>query len=208
MADRHHHVFLRDQVFVILINGMITDFSAAGIPHGFTRCPQFLKDHFDQALAIRQDQQVITDGGGQILGFIGQFFAFHPGQALQPQLKDGLGLNIGKLVFPIHDSPARFIDQRNERRDFLGWPLNGCQLTPCGFGIRGLADQLNHRINAGQGDHQASQNMGAVTGLAQQMTCPPGHDFLTEGAEGPDHLHNAHLFGLATIQHQQVHGKG
>ena len=169
MADGDDHVFLLDQVFIILIDKLIRDLGTAVIGQSFTGSGQFLQHHIIHARRGSEDIEIIGDLVGKLAGFLGKLLPLHAGQALQSQFKDGTRLCFGQLVVAIHHLMAWIINQPDEGLYLICRPGFFTKLVAGGLGIRRALDQLNDLVDRGQCHHQASQHMGTVARLAKKM---------------------------------------
>ena len=92
MADRHHHIFLLDQILIILIDKLVRNFGATRIIKPFTRSGKLFKDDFVYTLYRAQNIQIVSNLAGKLASLICQLFALHSGQTLQTQIKNGARL--------------------------------------------------------------------------------------------------------------------
>ena len=92
MADRHYHVFLLDQIFIILIGQLIRNFRPARIVKTLTGGGKFGQHNLIDSRCRSENIQIVSNLFSQLLCFLGQLITFHAGQTLQAQIKDCAGL--------------------------------------------------------------------------------------------------------------------
>src|SRR6185312_2887743 len=150
--------------------------------------------------------EITLDLLDDVVELAGDLVALETGQALQAQIEDGLGLVLGQAIGPVGLRAAApgFLDESDERRHRLGGPRARHQCDARCRRIRRLADQLDHRIDVGDGDGEAEQQMRALARLAEEIDGPLGHHLLAEGDEGGDDVAQAHQLRPAAVQRQHV----
>ena len=114
MADGDDHIFLLDQVFIILITQLIGDFGAARIGKPFPCGGQFFENHLVNAGHGSQNIKIIGNTFGKFFGLVGELAAFHSGEPLQSQFKNGACLGFRQSVLSIDNFMTGIINQRNE----------------------------------------------------------------------------------------------
>ena len=125
MADRNDHVFLLDQVFVILIEHLVGDLGAPVVGQALARGCEFLENDLVNARLRSEDFEIIRNPASKLASFLGQLLALHPGQALQPQIEDRAGLCLGQLIMTVDNFMARVVDQSDKGLDLARRPGTG-----------------------------------------------------------------------------------
>ena len=205
MADRHDHVFLLDQVFIILVEHLVGNFGTPVIGKPLTGRRKLFENHLVNPRLRAQNLQIIGNAAGKLAGLLGQLLALHAGQTLKTKVENGAGLRFGQTVMPVDDLVARIVDQPDEGFHLGRGPGPGAQLVARRLGIRGATDQLDDLVDRRQSDHQTGQDMGPFTRLSKKIDRPPGHHFHAEFTKSRDDILEAHLLGPATVHGQHVH---
>ena len=78
-----------------------------------------------------------------------------------------LRLIVGQAVLAVDHAPAGLVDQFDQRGHVLSRPGSRHQLLSGRCGIGRLADELDHRIEVGDGDCQTDQDVGPLSRLAE-----------------------------------------
>ena len=155
---------------------------------------------FDRA----EDFQIVGNLVGKFLRFIGQLFAFHAGQALQPQIENGACLGLRQAICPVQNLMPGIINQRDKGLDLGSRPCLLTQLVARCFSIWRPLDQFNDLVDRGQRHHKASQHMRTFARFAQKMDRPFRDHFLAEITKGRDHVLQTHLHRTAGIHGQHI----
>ena len=92
MRDRDHHVLALDQVLVLDLAFLLDDDGLARGGEFVLHLGQFGLDDRLHAGARAQDVEIVGDLDRELVEFLGNLVAAERGQALQPQIEDGLGL--------------------------------------------------------------------------------------------------------------------
>ncbi len=93
VGQRHHHVLLADQIFHGQIEMIGENFGAALVAVLVAHLDQFIADHFHEPIGIGQDVEQIGDDVEHVLVFVEDLALLQPGEAVQAQIEDGLGLH-------------------------------------------------------------------------------------------------------------------
>ena len=127
---------------------------------------------------------------------------------MQAQIEDGARLRLGQRIAAVDDLAARLVDQLDQGRDVAGRPGLGHQRLARRDRVLGGADRRDHRIEVGDRERQADQDMGAVARLAELVDRAPGDDLLAEGDEASNGVAHRHLLGPAAVERQHVDREG
>ncbi len=210
VAEGYHHGFLGDQVFHAQIQTGGLDLTAALVAVFVTDGGQLVTDHLHQALGIGQDQHQLADLLQQLLVIGDQLFPFQAGQFLQAQIKDRLGLLRAQVIKAVAHAKLLVETVRAGRVLATGTLQHGGHVAGrpapaeqffLGLGTAGgRLDQLDHRIDVGQGHRQTFQLMGLFTGLAQFIDGTAGDHLAAVPQEGVQQL--AQVEGLGLPVHQ------
>ncbi len=204
-CHRHDHVFARNQIFVVHVAGPIDNLCAARHGKEVFALLQLIRDDAHDPLTAAQNFKVFLDLTGQVFQFVRHFLDADLGQALQTQLQNGAGLNFGQVIGAVLiRGMGRIVDQGDIGQDVLRGPTAGHQLFTrlCRIG-RG-PDGSDDFVNIGDGHGQTTQDVTAVTGLAQQIGGAARHDFFTEIKKAGQEAAQRQGFGTATVQRQHV----
>ena len=205
MRNGHHHVLAVDQVFLLDLALLVDDHRAARrgefLPHG----SQLVLDDGLDARARAQDLEIVGDLFRELVELGLDLVPAERGEALEPQVENGLGLlggeprgaGCGHLV-------ARIVDQLDERRRRGGRPVAAHQRLTRLVGILRGADQPDHLVDIGHRDGKPDEDVGAVARLAEQIFGAPGNHFLAEGDEGREHVLEVHHQRAAAIERDHV----
>ncbi|MNF41326.1 hypothetical protein D3C84_223490 [compost metagenome] len=213
VGDGHHPLFFGDQVTQGQIQAGVENLGAPGIAElGLDRF-QFFANHFHQAHCAGEDADQLADLGENFLVFGQQLLVLQAGQAVQAQLEDGLGLLRRQVVLAVAQAVLRLegfrtagigagaFDHGFHRGGFPG----GGNQRFLGFGRarRGL-DQGDHRVDVGQRNGLAFEDMATLTRLAQFEHGAPGNHFAAVQDEGFEHVLEIEDFRLAVDQRHHV----
>ncbi len=209
LADGDDHLLALDQVFDVGLELQLLDFGAARRAEAFLHLDEFVAQDAEQLRAVGQRFQEVGDLVGDVLQLRADLVALQPGQAVQTQIQDGAGLLVGNAVGALRaDAPARLVDQFDQRADVVDRPFADRDLLARPHRIGGAADQLDHRVEVGDGDGQAHQGVRPLARLAQQEFGAAGDDLLAELDEGLDNLPEIHQFRATAAQRQHVDAEG
>ncbi len=120
-----------------------------------------------------------------------------PGQAVQAEVENGLGLDRRQVVLAVNQAVLRLQLVRaagvltgalQHRQHVAGRPGLGDQFLARLGGARRCLDQLDDRVDVGQRYSEAFQRVAALAGLAQQVHRAPGDHFTPVPNEGLNDL--------------------
>ena len=107
-GNSHHHLIVGDQIFHTYFIALGREnLGAAGIGATSLQKQKLFTNNSIQLVDIGQKALVVFDIFQQLGMFIGEFFVFQAGQALQAHIQNGLGLNIGKTISLHESNPSR-----------------------------------------------------------------------------------------------------
>jgi len=181
MRKGDHHLLVGDQVLDVEVpshEGL--DLRPAVIAETSLDVQQLGADHAVQLLPAGQQALEVLDGGQQDSLLLLELLALQAGQALQPHVEDGLGLDLGESE-ALH------------------------QPGPSAVGIAGGPDQGNDLVDVVQGLQQARDDVLALAGLLQLVTGAPGDHVATVVDEVPQDLLECQDARNAVHQGQQDH---
>ncbi len=98
VAYGHDHVFALNQVLDIGFKFRRLDLRAARRSELDLNRGQFVRHDLKHAFAIGKDIEIIRDLRNDFFQVVSDLVAFKPRQAMQPKIKDSLGLRFAKLV--------------------------------------------------------------------------------------------------------------
>ncbi len=137
-----------------------------------------------------------------------------PGQAVQPQVEDRLGLRFRQPVDGAVQAERRFEAVRTRTdvaraRQHLGHgpaaPVARQPTPPCASGgVRRCLDQRDDLVDVGQRDRQAFEDVAAIAGLAQVEHRPARDHFTAVTDERLDHVLEVEQPRLAVEQRHHV----
>ncbi len=137
MRDGHHHVFARDQIFVVEIAGELIDLGHARRRVLFLDLVEFVANDAQNPLARAQDIEIILDLLAKRVEFVADFVPAKRRQPRQGQRQNGPRLLVGKLEGAILvDLVARIVDQPDQIHNVRGRPIAFQQLLARGRGVR------------------------------------------------------------------------
>ena len=216
VRKRDHHVLPLDQVLdrdVFLVGD---DFRTPRVGIGILDLVQLRPNDLQQPFRASKDVPQVADQDEQVGKLRDDLVLFEPGQAVQAQVEDGLGLHVRQPVLPARKAPlARHVVRagrdlaralQHGRHD-AGAPAAGDQRR-LGLGRRrGRLDGRDDLVDVGQGDCQAFQDVGAVAGLAQVVEGPARDDLAAMPQKGVQHFLQRQQLGLAVHQRHHVHAE-
>ena len=197
VGDGDDALFFGDQISKSQIQPRFENLGTTRVAEVALNAFELLADYLHQAHRVGQDADQLADLGENLLVLAEQFFVLKPRQAVQAQVKNGLGLFRRQVILAVAQTVLRIETFRtagvgtgalDHRLNCTRFPLLGDQRF-FGFGRRrrGL-DQRNHGIDVGQCDCLAFENMPTLTRLAQLIDGPAGHDFTAMADEGFEQL--------------------
>ncbi len=98
VADRHDHVLALDQGLDVGLELEILDDGAARVGELFLDRAELLAQHLEEPRARAQDLEMRRDLGDEAGELLGDLVALEPGEALQAQFEDRLGLLVGEAI--------------------------------------------------------------------------------------------------------------
>ena len=167
----------------------------------------------EQAVRPREDLAEVADLLEQ-LGELGDdLVLLETGQAVQPQVEDGLGLGLGKpvgavvqaeLVRQAVGTRRRVAGARQHRGHRARAPGPRLQRRPRFRRRRRGLDQRDHLVDVRERDGEAFQQVRALARLAQVVDRPARHDLAPVAQERVQHLLERQQFRLAVEQRDHV----
>ena len=152
-------------------------------PYCVLECGQFLPDDLAHQRLVPENGLEPRDEPDDLFVLVLDLLPLQLGQALQPQIQDGLRLNLAHAELA-HQAAARLVDGA------------------------GAPDELNDGVQVVQGDTIPLQDMGARLRLAQLVSRPPDDDHLAVVDEVADDLLQVEDPGLVVHQRQHDHAEG
>src|SRR5260221_4893811 len=167
---------------------------------------ELLAQHFEEPRARAEDLEIALDLLDDVAELAGDLVALEASEALEPQVEDGLGLLLGEAIGAVglRAATPRLLDEGDERRPRLRRPQPPHQCRTRRRGVGRRTDELDHRIDIGDGDGEPEQQMRALARLAEQEHGAPGDHLLAEGDEGGEDVAQAHQLRPAAVECQHV----
>jgi len=212
-GQRDHPVLDRNEILVLDVVVNVLDLGAARLGILLLDGNQFGADNLHQPLGVGQDGEQLGNEVEHFLVVAADLLLFQAGQAVQPQLQDGLGLDLGQVIALLLEpeflrqplgagSFGAFLFQ--QLRHAAGRPGALHQSGPGGGGVRRGLDQGDNFVDVGQRNGKAFQAMGAVACLAQVEQGAAGHHVAPVAQERLQHVAEVHDFRLAVDQGHHV----
>ena len=209
VRDGHHHILARDQVFQVLFELRFLNPGAAGVAKAFLHLHQFIPQDGEQPGPGIQDLQVIGDLHGEAFELLADLVALQPGQPLQTQIQNGLGLDFREAIGAVLvQTMPRLVDQFDERRHVARRPGPVHQLLARDLRVRRRPDQADHVVDVGHRDGEAGQHMRARARLAQLVGGAAGDHLFAEIDEGRDDPLEVQQLRPAAVERQHVYAEG
>ena len=213
VGNGHHEVFLGNEVFrgEILLSG--EDLGAARVAVSFGKRFEFFADDRLQAFLRPQDILQVGDLVEHGLVVPHQLVLLQGSEAVQAHVEYGLGLGLGEMVDAVAQPeallqalrPARIAARAGQQvLHALRRPAAAHQGGPGLGGGAGLANQLDHLIDARQRHRLAFEQVPALPGAAQQEQRAPGDHLAPVLDESLQHLLEVQYPGLPVDQRHAV----
>ena len=213
LGDGDHTIFFGNQVFrgeiLLRTHNLGASLVAVFVQQRFHLFP----DHGDESGAVLEDIDIVCDLDQQLFVVVDQFFVFQPGQAMQPQLENGLRLFRRQVIFGIFQpiligqvvgTAGIGTHRAQHRQHAVRFPGASEQFFLGLGGGRRCLDQFDNRIDIRQGNGQAFQHVTSLPRLAQQIGSAPRNDFPAMAQEGIEHFLEVKQAGLAIDQGHHV----
>ena len=183
MRDRDDHLLVGDQVLDVDVVLGVGDLRAPLVAVAVADLEQLLLDQAHHPLLVAEDLAQLLDALDHV-GVLGlDLVGLERGEALQAQVEDRLGLDARQLE-ALHQAVAR------------------------GVGVARAADQLDHRVDVGDRDEQALEDVQARLALAQ-LVLGAAHDHLALVVDVvADHRQQAERARHAVDERDHVHAEG
>ena len=184
MRYGNDHIFGLDQILIINFAIVLDDFSTARCGEiFFDRCQLIRHDGAD-ACAGSQNIEIVFDFGRKFFQLSRDFFEAQLRKALQAQVENGACLLIREAIAAVRIQTMTGIsNQLNQRLQLLRGPIATHQGFTRFCCIFRSADKANNFVNIRHRNRKTNQDMGAITGLAQQEFGAACDDFLAERDE-------------------------
>ena len=179
VRDGDQHVFFDDQIFDREIAFGLDYLGAARIAEFLLQLRDVRGDELHQLLLVGEDLLEPRDRLRSLLVLGFDLVALQRGQPAQSQIQDRLGLDLREL----------------EARHQIGARA---------LGVLGGADQLDHRVEVAQRDHQPFQHVQARLGLAQLELRAARDHALAMLQKVHQHLAQAQFARAALVDRQHV----
>ena len=165
-------------------------------------------DDREDALLAGKDVEEVLDGLEKLLILVVELVTLEPGQLVETQLKDGVGLRLAEAVLALVVETGLVAQEDAELLDFL---LAEAERQQTGAGLVAVlrvADDLDEVIKVRQGDEVALELLGAGLGLAEEEAGAAQDDLAAVLNEAGDRLLEREKLRTSPVDGQHRDGEG
>ncbi len=167
-GDGHHHVLALDQILVLEVARPFRDLGAARHGEQVLHLAQLVRDDRHDPLARAEDVEIVADLRGEFGEFVGHFLHAHRRQALEAQVEDRAGLDLGEVVGAVLvDRVRRIVDQPDIVGNVGRRPAPRHQPLARLGRIGRAAYRGHHLVHVRDRDGEAAEDVAAFACLAQ-----------------------------------------
>ena len=165
-------------------------------------------DDREDALLSGKDVEEVLDGLQEFLILVVELVTLEPGQLVETQFKDGVGLRLAEAVLSLVVETGLMAQEDAELLDFL---LAEAQRQQAGTGLVAvlrIADDLDEVIKVRQGDEVALELLGARLGLAEEEAGAAQDDLAAVLDEAGDRFLEREELRSSPVDGQHRDGEG
>src|SRR6056297_2804816 len=217
VRQRHHHVLLGNEVFDGQVGVVLHDLGATLVAELVAHRLELLADQGQEPVRIGQDKRILSNFIEYLLVFLNYLLLLEAGQAMQPQIQDGLGLGLRQAVYGLpallDDAERAVVGIRpgidvagplQHAGDRTGRPTARDQPDLRFRRRRRGLDQRDHLVDVRQRHGLPLQDVGTVPRLAQIVDRAPGDHLAAMGDERLQNALQRHQLRLTLVQGHHV----